>query len=155
MMLAVDLNAFLLEVLSLITLLNHLEVDHIFSLFPSIDPQRILFTPNFAPQEEYEYGFQKKVLVNVDSIYPLLNWPSTFKNQQISLRLDPGKGEGHHKRKKVFVYLICLDVKTAGNKSKFGISDEDIISASHLSKEHDFTVVGLHAHLGKTDKYFV
>lgn len=74
------------------------EVNHIFSLFPAIDPKRILFTPNFAPKEEYEFGFQKNVRVTVDSLHALENWGEIFQGKEILLRLDPGKGEGHHKR---------------------------------------------------------
>ena len=44
------------------------ELDHILTLFPEIDRKRILFTPNFAPKEEYERGFKENVNVTIDSI---------------------------------------------------------------------------------------
>jgi len=34
------------------------------------------------------------------SLYALKNWPEMFQNREILVRLDPGKGEGHHKCKK-------------------------------------------------------
>ena len=47
------------------------ELDHILQLFPDIDRNRILFTPNFAPKVEYQYAFDKGVRVTVDSLYPV------------------------------------------------------------------------------------
>lgn len=79
---------------------NHIkytgELKHIFSLFPNIEKTRVLFTPNFAPKEEYIYGLNLGVYVTVDNIHPLHNWPEVFKGREIILRIDPGKGEGHH-----------------------------------------------------------
>lgn len=72
------------------------ELKHIFSLFPNIEKTRVLFTPNFAPKEEYIYALHLGVYVTVDNIHPLRNWPEVFKGRDIILRIDPGKGEGHH-----------------------------------------------------------
>lgn len=47
------------------------EVRRILELFPDIDRKRILFTPNFAPRSEYEYGFSEGVHVTVDNIFPV------------------------------------------------------------------------------------
>src|SRR5690606_16966358 len=30
------------------------ELEHVFALFPGVDPTRVLFTPSFAPRAEYE-----------------------------------------------------------------------------------------------------
>ena len=113
------------------------ELDAIFTAFPDIDPKRILFTPNFAPREEYEAAFEKKVWVNVDNLYPLKAWPETFRSQEILLRLDPGQGRGHH-----------AHVKTAGAESKFGVSPEEMDGLSQLLSQLDARVVGLHSHCG-------
>jgi len=113
------------------------EVEHIFFLFPNIDSKRILFTPNFAPKEEYEFGFQKNVLVTVDSTYALEHWGDIFKGKDIYLRFDPGKGEGHHKY-----------VQTGGKASKFAISSSEVGKVAELVKQIQVRVVGLHAHLG-------
>lgn len=65
----------------------------ILEMFPDIDrAKRILFTPNFAPREEFELGtiphsihelmfagFELGVIVNLDSQYPLENWPEVFR----------------------------------------------------------------------------
>ncbi len=113
------------------------EIRHILKTFPMIDPKRILFTPNFAPKSEYEFGFEKNVHVTLDNIYPLSAWPEVFKNREVFVRIDPGKGLGHHKF-----------VRTAGSKSKFGVSPNQIDELHALVKKNNVKVVGLHAHVG-------
>lgn len=113
------------------------ELQHIIKLFPKIDPQRILFTPNFVARSEYELAFKTGCYITVDSLYPLQNWPELFKNQNIILRIDPGTGKGHHKF-----------VATAGMESKFGIPQSDIAKALELIEVNKIKVIGLHSHSG-------
>jgi len=54
--------------------------------------ERVLFTPNFAPRSEYEYGFQRGVHVTLDNLYPLKAWPELFQGRDIFVRIDPGFG---------------------------------------------------------------
>jgi diaminopimelate decarboxylase/aspartate kinase len=74
------------------------EVQHILALFPDIDRKRILFTPNFTHKIEYEQALQLNVHVTVDNTFPLAHWPGVFRGKEILLRVDPGKGYGHHQR---------------------------------------------------------
>ncbi len=113
------------------------EVQHVRSLFPRLDPQRVLFTPNFAPMDEYAAGLAAGVNVTLDSLYPLQAWPELFQGQRVFLRLDPGQGRGHH-----------VHVRTAGARSKFGIVPERLDEAVALTRAAGCTVVGLHAHAG-------
>jgi len=113
------------------------EVNHILSLFPDIDRQRILFTPNFAPRAEYEHGLGQNVIVTLDNLYPLRAWPDLFAGREIFIRIDPGHGRGHHDF-----------VKTAGSQSKFGVSLGQIDELVKLVKKCGTRVVGLHAHSG-------
>jgi diaminopimelate decarboxylase/aspartate kinase len=113
------------------------EIRRILELCPDIDRDRILFTPNFAPREEYEYGFERDVWVTVDNVEPLERWPETFRGREVLLRLDPGRGRGHHEF-----------VRTAGPQSKFGIAPEQLGDVEELVDDLDLSVVGLHAHLG-------
>ncbi len=106
-------------------------------LFPKLDGGRVLFTPNFAPRQEYEQAFAARARVTVDSLHPLLAWPEVFESRDILLRLDPGRGQGHH-----------AHVRTAGSQSKFGIAPSDIDAAAALAKKAGARVVGLHAHAG-------
>ena len=113
------------------------EVNHVRSLFSDIEEKRILFTPNFAPREEYAAALELGVNLTVDNLHPLSKWPELFRGHDIFLRLDPGKGRGHHKH-----------VRTAGKQSKFGISPEKIGEAKTLVEACGARVVGLHAHAG-------
>ncbi len=113
------------------------EIDHVLSLFPTIDKKRILFTPNFAAKAEYEYALSLGCYITIDSLYPLENWPNLFRQQAILLRIDPGAGAGHHK-------FVC----TGGNESKFGIPLSALSLAAELVDKHQIQVIGLHAHSG-------
>lgn len=113
------------------------EVDHVRTLLPDLDAERILFTPNFAGRAEYEHGFAQGVHVTVDNVFPLQAWPEVFRGQKIFLRLDPGHGRGHH-----------AHVKTAGSRSKFGISADQLEGLTDHIKRAEARVVGLHAHAG-------
>ncbi len=113
------------------------EVERVRSTLPELDPSRILFTPNFAEREEYAFGFEKAGWVTVDNLHPLEHWPEVFEGEEILVRLDPGRGRGHHEF-----------VRTAGARSKFGIAQAQIDELRRFVDEAGATVVGLHAHLG-------
>jgi diaminopimelate decarboxylase/aspartate kinase len=113
------------------------ELEHVLQLFPAIDKQRVVFTPNFAAKKEYERAFDLGVYVTIDSLYPLKHWPELLQGKNVLLRIDPGAGAGHHK-------YVC----TGGNESKFGITQENIAQAVELTQQHQINVIGLHAHSG-------
>jgi diaminopimelate decarboxylase/aspartate kinase len=113
------------------------EVDHVLDLFGDMDPADVLFTPNFAPREEYEHGFARGVRVTLDNLYPLEAWPEVFRGREVFVRIDPGRGRGHHEY-----------VQTAGAASKFGISLDQIERLCELASRLDVRVLGLHAHRG-------
>ena len=103
------------------------ELQLVLTLFPEIDPQRILFTPNFAAKSEYELALKINCHLTIDSLYPLQQWSELFQNRSIFLRIDPG---------------------TAGNESKFGIVQNDLDEVQKLIQKHNLRVTGLHAHSG-------
>ncbi|MFK8052023.1 MAG: bifunctional aspartate kinase/diaminopimelate decarboxylase [Woeseiaceae bacterium] len=113
------------------------ELDRVFELFPELPPERILYTPNFAPAEDYAIGFKRGVRVTLDNLHPLREWPEIFRGQEIFVRLDPGKGRGHHEH-----------VKTAGVHSKFGVPLFELDALQSLTTAIDCRVVGVHAHSG-------
>ena len=113
------------------------EIERLLKLFPKIDRKRILFTPNFAHQSEYQFALDENVLLTIDSLYPLEQWGHTLSHQSVLLRIDPCIGAGHHKY-----------VSTSGDESKFGITIEDISKAKKLIETHQIEVIGLHAHAG-------
>ena len=113
------------------------ELDHVRGLFPDLDGSRFLFTPNFAPREEYRHGFEMGARVTIDNLHPLREWPEVFRDRDVFLRLDPGRGRGHH-----------AHVRTAGAQSKFGLAPEQIEDLLPLLAACGARVVGLHAHTG-------
>ncbi len=113
------------------------EIQRVLDLFPGIDRGRILFTPNFAPRGEYEFGLAEKVWLTLDNLFPLREWGELFTGRDIFLRLDTGHGHGHHEH-----------VRTAGVHSKFGIPLFEIAEAIELARRVSARVVGLHAHTG-------
>ncbi|MEA2605009.1 MAG: bifunctional diaminopimelate decarboxylase / aspartate kinase [Acidobacteriota bacterium] len=113
------------------------ELDHVRSLFPDLDGLRLLFTPNFAPREEYVRGFAASARVTLDNVHPLCEWPEVFAGREVFLRLDPGRGRGHH-----------AHVRTAGAQSKFGIAPEQLADLQPRLAACGTRVVGLHAHTG-------
>jgi diaminopimelate decarboxylase/aspartate kinase len=113
------------------------EIAHVRTVIPDISMDRILFTPNFAPRSEYEDGVVLGCHLTLDSIFPLRMWPEIFLGKRLIIRIDTGKGKGHHK------YVV-----TAGSQSKFGIPPQDLDELVELVKKYDIDVVGLHAHAG-------
>ena len=113
------------------------EIRHVLSVFPDLDRRRILFTPNFAPRDEYEFAIDAGVWLTLDNLHPLRNWGEIFDAQDIFLRLDTGQGRGHHEH-----------VRTAGAHSKFGIPLFELDEVRELVSACGANVVGLHAHTG-------
>ena len=113
------------------------EVHFVLDIFPEIDHHRILFTPNFAPKEEYIEAFKLDIHVTVDNLYPLQHWVDVFKGQSVLLRVDLGHGDGHHR-------YVC----TAGSESKFGIPFSEFDEIKSIVETNNINVVGLHSHSG-------
>jgi diaminopimelate decarboxylase/aspartate kinase len=113
------------------------ELEHVLALFPGLDGSRLLFTPNFAPREEYRRGFELGARVTLDNLHPLSAWPKAFAGREVFLRLDPGRGRGHH-----------AHVRTAGAQSKFGLAPEQLDELTDRLAACGARVVGLHAHAG-------
>lgn len=113
------------------------EIDHLFKVFPDLTGEEILYTPNFASAEDFRRGFARGTYVTLDNHSPLEDHPQLFAGKSLVLRIDPGRGEGHHKH-----------VKTAGRGSKFGIDLEQIDRTRERLLELDCQVIGLHCHAG-------
>jgi diaminopimelate decarboxylase/aspartate kinase len=96
-----------------------------------------LFTPNFAPRADYEDAWQRGVPTTLDSLHPLQHWPELFAHREIMLRVDLGRGLGHHDK-----------VRTGGEGSKFGLPLDQLDTFVVLAEKNRTRIVGLHAHLG-------
>ena len=113
------------------------EVAYILELFPDIERNRILFTPNFAPRTEYEQALREGIHVTIDNIFILQQWGSLFEGEEVFLRIDPGQGHGHHRH-----------VRTGGVNSKFGIPISELKEVRSITERLQIAVKGMHSHLG-------
>ena len=113
------------------------EVELLLGLFADLEPQRILYTPNFAPRTEVAWALERGVRVTVDNTYALSSWPQVFRGREIFVRLDTGVGRGHH-----------THVRTAGTRSKFGVPIGELPECARLVREAGAHLTGLQAHVG-------
>jgi len=110
------------------------ELEHVFNTVPGA---ALLYTPNFASREDYEAGFRYNAQVTLDNLDPLDQWPDLFENRQLFVRVDPGRGGGHHRH-----------VRTAGPQSKFGVAPDQLPGLAERLAKLGSRVIGLHAHSG-------
>jgi len=113
------------------------EVKRLREVLPDGGAGRILFTPNFAPREEYEWGLREGLRVTLDNLYPLRAWPEIFADKELFIRMDPDRGGGHHDH-----------VVTVGSRSKFGVSLAEVDELVRLVAAAGAKVTGIHAHSG-------
>lgn len=113
------------------------EIRHVLASVPGLTPQQVLFTPSFAPRSEYTEALGLGVTVTLDNVELLQRWPDIFRGRQVWLRIDLGRGDGHHAK-----------VTTGGKDSKFGLPTARVEEFVQLASELDVRIVGLHAHLG-------
>ena len=113
------------------------ELHRAFEAVPELSPRRVLFTPSFAPRAEYEAAYGLGVTVTVDNLEVLQQWPQVFAGRDLWLRVDLGRGEGHHEK-----------VRTGGKDSKFGLPVAKVDAFVSLASGLGSRVAGLHAHLG-------
>ncbi|MDE2262875.1 MAG: bifunctional aspartate kinase/diaminopimelate decarboxylase [Gammaproteobacteria bacterium] len=113
------------------------EAERALGLFPDLDPRRVLYTPNFAPREEYAWALERGLQVTVDNLYVLTEWGSLFRDRDIFVRVDTGVGVGHHHH-----------VRTAGAHAKFGVPVGDLERLAREARKLGARVVGLQAHVG-------
>ena len=98
---------------------------------------QILFTGNNADPYELDFANKMDVKVNIGSNLELAFYTSKYKNSKIFIRINPGFGDGEFQQ-----------IVTGGNKSKFGISHNDIDHALKIINSNKAKLVGLHCHLG-------
>jgi len=113
------------------------EAEHALASVPALKPEDLLFTPNFAPREEYRRALELGLTVTLDNSWILEHWGADFAGREVFLRLDPGSGLGHHKM-----------VRTAGSNAKFGVPLGELERVARLARAHDVKITGLHAHTG-------
>ncbi|MBT8117506.1 MAG: bifunctional aspartate kinase/diaminopimelate decarboxylase, partial [Gammaproteobacteria bacterium] len=113
------------------------EVTWLEEVIPGFELSRVLFTPNFAGREEYEWALEKGLQLTLDNLFPLQAWPELFAGSRLFIRVDPGQGRGHHEH-----------VRTAGVHAKFGVPRFEVEELRRLVDAAGATVIGIHAHSG-------
>ncbi|MBM5812727.1 MAG: bifunctional aspartate kinase/diaminopimelate decarboxylase [Gammaproteobacteria bacterium] len=113
------------------------EVTRVREAVPALARSRLLFTPNFAPRSEYELALRDEVPLTVDNLHALREWPELFRGRALFVRIDTGRGHGHHQK-----------VRTAGTLSKFGVPLAELDELESAAAAAGARVVGLHAHTG-------
>ena len=113
------------------------ELRHVQQSLPGLAAARVLFTPSFAPIDEYAAALADGVNVTVDNAALLRAAPEVFRGRNLLLRLDPGFGEGHHEK-----------VRTGGREAKFGLALDGLPDFLDGARDIQARIVGLHAHIG-------
>lgn len=111
------------------------ELDAVSAVVPADAP--LLFTPNFASRADFERGLATRATITLDALHPAEHWGELFRGREVSLRVDLGRGLGHHEK-----------VRTGGSGSKFGLPVEQLDAFLRHADAHGIVVRGLHAHLG-------
>lgn len=96
-----------------------------------------LFTPNFASRTDFVAALGTSAVISLDGLYPLQHWPDLFAGRAVAVRVDLGRGLGHHEK-----------VRTGGASSKFGLPTSDLGTLLKLARDCGARVTELHAHLG-------
>jgi diaminopimelate decarboxylase len=107
------------------------------ALKAGFDSDSILFTTNNATHEEIEYGVEKGVMVNVDSLSQLRFVGKHHPGTELCVRINPHVIAGHHDH-----------VITGGPESKFGIDYTLVDQVKEIAREHRLVIVGIHQHIG-------
>ncbi len=113
------------------------ELERVFEVAPALPMERVLFTPSFAPRAEYAFALERGINVTLDNVEALQQWPDVFRGRRLWLRVDLGRGDGHHDK-----------VKTGGKTSKFGLPLVKLEEFLAAARALEVRITGLHAHLG-------
>ncbi|MFB6174771.1 MAG: diaminopimelate decarboxylase [Candidatus Nanohalobium sp.] len=97
------------------------------------DPENIIYTAPFPPQEELEFAAEKNVTLNFNSIKAFERAEEL--SERVSFRIDPGIGQGS----------FGLEL---GGGSKFGVEEENALEAYRKAKEAGVERFGIHVMTG-------
>lgn len=97
----------------------------------------ILFTGNNIPLHEIEYCLAREIAINIESLSLLQEFGKAYPGREVSLRINPGLGSGHHAH--------CI---TGGPQSKFGIYYDQLEHVHQLLAQYQLKLTGIHVHIG-------
>jgi len=107
------------------------------ALEAGFNPKQIMFTGDNLPIEDIQFAIDQNILMNIDSLSQLATYGKLNPNSAVSLRVNPGIGDGFH------IHAI-----TAGTQSKFGIDPPKLEEAKIIADAANISIVGLHMHIG-------
>lgn len=117
--------------------------------------EQLFYISNNADEEEMKFAKDIEVIVSIDSLSQLKMYgelcaksdpekigkrdllEESMNNRKVAIRFNPGVGAGHHEK-----------VVTAGKKTKFGITSNNINEVKSICKEYGLKVIGLNQHIG-------
>jgi diaminopimelate decarboxylase len=100
-------------------------------------PEQILYISNNVNDEEYYYAIRAGVKISVDSVSQLERYGRINPGGEVTVRINPGIGAGHHKK-----------VVTGGKKTKFGIEIRFIDEVKKILKKYNLKITGINQHIG-------
>ena len=100
-------------------------------------PEEILYISNNVSEEEFTYAIDEGVNISVDSVSQLEMFGKINPGGKVAFRVNPGVGAGHHEK-----------VRTAGQKTKFGIEMSSIPEVKKIIKEYKLKLIGINQHIG-------
>jgi diaminopimelate decarboxylase len=100
-------------------------------------PEQILYISNNVNDEEYYYAIRAGVKISVDSVSQLERYGRINPGGEVTVRINPGIGAGHHKK-----------VVTGGKKTKFGIEIRFIDEVNKILKKYNLKITGINQHIG-------
>ena len=101
------------------------------------DRDRILYSANNMTEDEMDLAHESGVMINFGELSRLRKYANKYPGNRVTVRVNPGRGSGHHE------FAV-----TAGEKSKFGISLNDLDEIAELASDGKIIVAGLHQHIG-------
>lgn len=100
-------------------------------------PEQIFYISNNVDDAEFQYAIDAGVKISVDSVSQLEKYGKLNPGGEITFRLNPGVGAGHHKK-----------VVTGGKKTKFGIEMRFLNDIKSILKKYDLKLIGINQHIG-------
>ena len=100
-------------------------------------PKEILYISNNVNEEEFRYAINEGVNISVDSVSQLEMYGRLNPGGEITIRINPGVGAGHHQK-----------VVTGGKKTKFGIEIHFLPEVRKILKKYNLKLIGINQHIG-------
>jgi diaminopimelate decarboxylase len=107
------------------------------NLLAGFAPEEIFYISNNVSKDELQYAINAGVKISVDSISQLDLFGRINPGGEVAFRINPGIGAGHHEK-----------VKTAGQKTKFGIEMSGIPDVKRIVQNYNLRIIGINQHIG-------